>query len=337
VQPISGSAKSFSAHWASGGTELYQQILLAALGSTILFGLALVWTLRGERRKAVIEPRLKAISMATSSAKSVVVSVRRPLPQRRALPAALLARLDSALAATGGRIGIPHLVVTAILADAVISFVAAVTHTPPGLTIVLIGAALVGAPAILLQLSQSRNQRQFLDIFPDALDLIVRAVRGGLPVLEAIQLAAHEIRPPVAVEFERMLGEIRIGVEMEDALQHAADRIRVPDFRFFVVSLLLQRRTGGSIAETLSNLSAIIRQRKALRMKARALTAEAMASTVVVAIMPFVAGVGLFLIDRQVLAILFIDPRGRFMLGVAMVSLLFGIIVMKVMISKSLR
>lgn len=72
-------------------------------------------------------------------------------------------------------------------------------------------------------------------------------------------------------------------------------------------------------------------------MKAHALTAEAMASTVVVAIMPFVAGAGLFLINRQVLATLFIDPRGRFMLGVAMVSLLFGIIVMKVMISKSLR
>ena len=337
MQSTLDSAKSFLAHWASGGTELYQRILIAALGSTILFGLALVWTLRAERRKAVIEPRLKAISMATSGPKNVVVSVRRPLRQRRALPAAVLARLDSALAATGGRIGIPHLVVTAIMADAVVGFVAAVTRTPRGLTIVLIAAALVGAPAIVLQLLQRRNQRQFLDIFPDALDLIVRAVRGGLPVLEAIQLAAHEIRQPVAVEFERMLGEIRIGVEMEDALQHAADRIRVPDFRFFVVSLLLQRRTGGSIAETLSNLSAIIRQRKALRMKARALTAEAMASTVVVAIMPFVAGVGLFLINRQVLAILFIDPRGRFMLGVAMVSLLFGIIVMKVMISKNLR
>ena len=316
---------------------MYQQILLAALGSTILFGLALVWTLRAERRRAAIEPRLKAMFMATSSPKGVVVSVRRPLPQRRPLPAALLARLDSALAATGGRIGILHLAITAILADAMIGFAATLAHTPPALAIALIGAGSVGAPAMLVHLAQSRNQRRFLDIFPDALDLIVRAVRGGLPVLEAIELAAHEIRPPVAVEFERMLGEIRIGVEMEDALQHAADRIRVPDFRFFVVSLLLQRRTGGSIAETLSNLSAIIRQRKALRMKARALTAEAMASTVVVSIMPFVAGVGLFLINREMISILFIDPRGRFMLGVATVRLWWGIVVWKVMISKNLR
>jgi len=323
--------------WAFGGAELHQELLLAALGSTILFGLALIWTFRSERRKASIEPRLKMISMTTSNAASNVVSLRRPLPQHRALPAAVLARLDSALAATGSRIGIPHLAVTAILADATIGFAAIATEIPSALAIALIGTATLAAPAFLVQLAQTRNQHRFLDIFPDALDVIIRAVRGGLPVLEAIEVAAHEIPAPVGVEFQRMLAEIRIGVEMEDALQHSADRVCVPDFRFFVVSLLIQRRTGGSIAETLSNLSSIIRQRKALRMKARALTAEAMASTVIIAIMPFVAGVGLFLINREVISILFIDPRGRLMLAVAVVSLFLGIAVMKAMIRKSLR
>jgi tight adherence protein B len=124
---------------------------------------------------------------------------------------------------------------------------------------------------------------------------------------------------------------------MEDALQHAADRIRVPDFHFFVVSLLLQRQTGGGIAETLFNLSTIIRQRKALRLKARALTAEATISGAVIAAAPFVAGVGLFVINPQLMSILFVDPRGRFMLGVAIVGLLLGIGAMKIMIKKSLR
>jgi tight adherence protein B len=316
---------------------LYQQILLAALGSTVLFAMALVWVLRAERRRAIIEPRLRAIAMSASRADSVVVSLRRPPPQRRALPAVLLSRLDAALAATGNRIGVPHLAATAIIAAAMIGLTAAVVQSRPALSIALAGAAAVGAPALLVQLAQSRNQRRFLDIFPDALDLMVRAVRAGLPVIEAIELAAREIRAPVGIEFERMLGEIRIGAEMEDALQHAADRIRVPDFWFFVVSVLLQRRTGGSIAETLSNLSAIIRQRKALRMKARALTAEAMASTVVVGTMPFIAGVGLFLINRELMSVLFVDPRGRFMLGVAVVGQLLGIVVMKAMIKKSLR
>src|SRR5262249_28869054 len=145
----------------------------------------------------------------------------------------------------------------------------------PTLAIALCCATAVGAPALLLQIAQTRYQRQFLDAFPDALDLIIRAVRAGLPAPEAIEVVTREIRPPVGSEFQRMLDEMRIGTEMEEALQHAADRIRVPDFRFFVVSLLLQRQTGGGIAETLSNLSTIIRQRKALRQKARALSAEA--------------------------------------------------------------
>jgi len=180
-------------------------------------------------------------------------------------------------------------------------------------------------------------QRKFLEAFPDALDLIVRAVRAGLPVPEAMELVTREIRPPVGAEFRRLLDELRIGTAMEEALQRAADRVRVPDFRFFVVSLLLQSQTGGGIAETLSNLSTIIRQRKALRLKARALTAEAQASAVVVAAMPLVAGVGLFLINRELMRTLFIDPRGRFLLGLAVVSLVSGIVSMKVLIKRNLR
>jgi tight adherence protein B len=320
-----------------GASEMYQQILFAAFGSTILFGVALIWALRAERRRAIIEPRLKAISAATSNVESVGVSLRRPRARHKALPAALLTWFDNALAATGNRIRLPHLIATAIITLVMIGFAAAVTLGRPVPSIALAGAAAAGAPVLLVRLLQNRNQRQFLDIFPDALDLIVRAVRVGLPIIEAIELAAREVRSPVGTELERTLGEIRIGVEIEDALQHAADRIRVPDFRFFVVSLLLHRETGGSIAEILTNLSAVIRQRKALRMKARALTAEARSSAAVVATMPFIAGLGLLLINREIMLTMFIDPRGRFMLGVAAVGLLLGVVVMKIMIKKSLR
>jgi tight adherence protein B len=316
---------------------MYLQILFVALGSTILFGVALAWALRAEQRRAIIEPRLKAISIATSSVDSVVVSLRRPRLQRKALPVVLLSRLDSALAATGNRIRLPHLVASATIAPAAIGLVATVTLSRWALSVALAGVSAIGAPALLVRLLQRQNQRKFLDIFPDALDLIVRAVRVGLPIIEAIELAAREIRKPVGAELERILGELRIGVEIEDALQRAADRIRVPDFRFFVVSLLLHRETGGSIAEILSNLSTVIRQRKALRTKARALTAEATSSAAVVAVMPFIAGLGLFLINRQLMSIMLFDPRGRFMLGVAAVGLLLGMLVMNAMIKKSLR
>jgi tight adherence protein B len=184
---------------------------------------------------------------------------------------------------------------------------------------------------------KSRYQRQFLDIFPDALDLIVRAVKAGLPAPEAIELASRESRPPVGTEFARMLDELRIGTDTEDVLQRAAERIGVPDFQFFVVSLLLQRQTGGGIAETLANLSTIIRQRKALRQKARALSAEAQASAAIVATTSFIAGVGLFLVNRQLMSTLFIDPRGRFMLGLAIAGLLSGVVAMRALIQRNLR
>lgn len=312
-------------------------ILVAVLSSTVLLGTALFSVLRAERRRATLEQRLKSIAAAAPSADRLVVSLRRPRPQRRPLPALLLARLDPAFAATGNRIGLPHLAATGLIAASMIGLAAAVIQLRPAPAIALAGAGVVGAPVLLLWLAQSRYQRQFLDIFPDALDLIVRAVRAGLPAPEAIELAAREVRTPVGSEFRRMLDEMRIGVEMEDALQDAADRIRVPDFRFFVVSLLLQRRTGGGIAETLSNLSGIIRQRKALRLKARALTAEATASAAIVAILPFVAGVGLFLINRELMSVLFADARGRQMLAIACVSLLLGIAAMKAIIKSSLR
>jgi tight adherence protein B len=316
---------------------LLEQILLAVLGTTVLLGGALLQTVRAERRRASLEPHLKALTKAASKPDRLLVSLRTPLPQRRALPAALSRRLDVALAAIGNRIGLPRLAASGITAAVVIGSAAAAAQFRPALAIAFGGAAAVGVPGLLLQLSQSRYQRRFLDAFPDALDLIVRGVRAGLPAPEAIEVVTREIRPPVGTEFRRMLDEMRIGIEMETALQHAADRIRVPDFHFFVVSLMLQRQTGGGIAETLSNLSTIIRQRKALRLKARALTAEATASAAIVAATPFVAGVGLFFINRDLMSILFVDPRGRFMLGLAIVCLLLGIAAMKIMIEKSLR
>ncbi len=215
------------------------------------------------------------------------------------------------------------------------SAVVAGLQTAPA--VALGGVAALVAPSFLVRWMQSRYQRQFLHAFPDALDLIVRAVRAGLPASEAIELVTHEIQPPVGREFQRMLDEMRIGVDMEEALQGAAERIPVPDFQFFVVSLLMQRQTGGGIAETLANLSTIIRQRKALRQKARALGAESKASAAVVATMPFIAGIGLFLINRELMSVMFFDPRGRLMLGLAIASMLLGVATMKAMISRNLR
>ena len=316
---------------------MFDPILLAALLTTVLLGGALFGVLRRERRRANLEPILSTIARAAPSADVQGFSLRRPGPQRTALPTLLSSRLDLAFASTGNRIGPGRLVAVGIAAAATIGLASVAVPVHPMLAIALGGAGAAGAPVLLLRFAQGRYQRKFLDIFPDALDLIVRAVSSGLPAPEAIELVGREVRPPVGTEFQQLLDELRIGAELEEALQHAADRIRVPDFRFFAVSLLLQRQTGGGIAEILSNLGGIIRQRKALRMKARALTAEAQASAALVATTPFVAGVGLFLINRDLITVLFFDPRGRLMLGIAVASLLTGLAAMRALIKKYLR
>ena len=113
--------------------------------------------------------------------------------------------------------------------------------------------------------------------------------------------------------------------------------VRIAEFRFYVVALALQHRTGGSLAETLTNLSHVIRRRKELRLKVRAFTAEAKMSVIVLSALPFVAGGLMAVINHDLMVTLFTDPRGRFMVGLALASLLSGVAVMTWMIKKSLR
>lgn len=311
-------------------------IFVAAVGVTILLGGMLLQRLHAERRNASIEAQLRALTAPGATADTPAISLRKPRSPRRALPMVFSSRLEPALSAMGDRIGLAHLTATGILSAAALGLFAAVAELDATRFVALCSAGAAAGPAFLVRVLQSRYQRQFLDAFPDALDLIVRAVRAGLPVPEAMEVVSREIRPPVGAVFRRLLDELRIGTAMDEALQRAADRVRVSDFRFFVVSVLLQSQTGGGIAETLANLSTIIRQRKALRLKARALTAEAQASAAIVAATPLVAGVGLFLIDRELMRALLIDPRGRFLLELAAASLLSGIVSMKLLIKRNL-
>lgn len=318
------------------------QLLISVLGAVLLLGVALFAALRADRRRESRQQRLRAVVAAGPSEDEPILSLRRPLSRAGLrdlfLLSALWARLEAALAATGNRIGIPHLAVAGLIAAGVaIGFAEGVMGFGPALTVLLGGAAGGAAPALVLRVAQSGYQNQFLDAFPDALDLIGRAVKAGLPVFDAMEVAGREIRAPVGSEFLRTLEEMRVGVDIDEAMQHTADRIRVPDFRFFVVALKLQRRTGGSLAETLAILSGIIRRRREIRLKARALTSEARASAAVLGLLPFFVGAAMFFLNRELLSPLFTDPRGRFMLGVAFLSLVAGITVMAVMIKRSLR
>jgi Flp pilus assembly protein TadB len=318
------------------------QVVLSILGAVVLIGGALLASMRADRRRESRQQRLRAVVATGPSEEAPTLSLRRPLMRAGIrdlfLFATVWARLEAEFAAAGNRIGPPHLAWTAVVAAGVsVLFAEKIMGFAPALVVLLGLAAAGAAPIVLLRLLQSRYQNKFLDPFPDALDLMCRAVRAGLPVFEAMEVASREVTAPVGSELARTLEEMRIGVDIDEAMQHTADRIRVPDFRFFVVALKLQRRTGGGLAETLANLGNIIRRRKEIRLKARALSAESKASATVLALLPFAVGALLFFLNPSLMSVLLDDPRGRYMMGMALLSLAIGVSVMAVIIRRSLR
>jgi tight adherence protein B len=312
------------------------QILLLLCALPVVSGLTLWWVMRSDRRHQLIQNRLHAITVGKDISEPVVrLSLHRRI---RRSPNAVRVWLDAAIASTGNRIGLLHLIIAgSIAAIIVIPFASRILAFQSMLVMLLGSVAAVVAPFALLRFAQSRYRGHFLDVFPDALDLIRRGVKAGLPVNEALSTAGREIADPVGSELRRALDQMQIGVQMIDALQQVSDRIRVADFRFLVVTLALQSKTGGSLAETLGNLSGVIRARKALRLKARALSSEAKASAAVLAALPFLVGGAMYVMDRELITTLFVDPRGRFMLGVAFLSLVTGLTTMSIMVKRAVR
>jgi tight adherence protein B len=307
----------------------------------VLTGLALLVVMRNDRRQQFVQQRLTKLTADESNSESVQrLSLLRTVSPGAIfqLPREYIARFNAAFAATGNRIGLLHLIAAGLIsAILVIGFAKIILALSSAYAIPFGCVAAAFAPVIFLKMAQARYRRHFLDVFPDALDLVGRAVKAGLPVNEALAAAGHEIADPVGSELRRALDQVQIGVQMVDALQQLAARVRAADFRFMVVALALQSKTGGSLAETLGNLSKVIRARKALRLKARALTAEAKASASVLAALPFIVGGAMWTMNRDLTLTLWVDPRGRFMLGLAFVSLVTGLTTMYVLVKRALR
>lgn len=183
-------------------------------------------------------------------------------------------------------------------------------------------------PHYLIGRMGRRRIASFIGLFPEAIDLMVRALRAGLPISEAIINAGQEIGDPVGSEFRGIESGMRLGRDLDSMLWEIAKRIEAPEFRFFIIALNVQRETGGNLAETLSNLSAVLRGRRAMRAKARAMASEARASTMILGSLPIFVTVILSITSPTYIMPLFSDVRGLMLLGVALGMLLSGIGIM---------
>ena len=171
---------------------------------------------------------------------------------------------------------------------------------------------------------------------PDALGMIVRTVRAGIPVTEAFQVVAREAPALTAKEFSFLTGEISVGRTLDDALWKMAARTGLREYRFLAVALALQAQTGGNLTETLEKLADVLRKRSALRQRGKALTSEGRATAVVLTTLPFLVAGVLFLITPAYIALLVVDPLGKkFLLG-ALGCLGTGLFVIRQMIRRSL-
>lgn len=190
----------------------------------------------------------------------------------------------------------------------------------------------IGAPNYYVGRLAKRRSKKFTAQFPEAIDLIVRSLKSGLPVSESIRMVGEELQEPVGTEFKAVTDAQGLGQSLDAAMWDAATRIDTPEFKFFVISLSVQRETGGNLAETLQNLSDILRKRRHMRMKIKALASEAKASAMIIGSLPFIMFGILMLMSPDYVLQLFTDPRGHIMIGIGLGSMTIGVAVMARMV-----
>jgi tight adherence protein B len=187
-------------------------------------------------------------------------------------------------------------------------------------------------PLLNVRLKKKKRMDKFERQLPEALDLIARALRAGHAFTSGMKLAADEFEDPLGPEFREALDEINFGVSVSDALRNLASRIDCPDLKYFVVSVIVQRETGGNLAEIIESIGHLIRERFKLQGKIRVLSAESRLGAVVLVAIPFVAVAVLRFMNPEYINILFSDRAGRIMVGIALFMMALGILFMKKLI-----
>jgi len=194
---------------------------------------------------------------------------------------------------------------------------------------ILIG---VWLPHLFVGFLANRRANAFAKHFPEAIGLMVRGLKSGLPVTETFQIVGNEVLDPVGGEFRQISDQIRLGSSPETALWDAAKRIGTPELKFLVVTLSIQRETGGNLAETLENLDNILRRRRQMKLKVKAMSSEARASAGIIGALPFIVTAVLWFVDPHYIGTLFVTSSGHTLLAVAAGSMGFGFAVIYKMI-----
>jgi tight adherence protein B len=187
-------------------------------------------------------------------------------------------------------------------------------------------------PHIFVGFLANRRAGNFGKHFTEAIALMVRGLKSGLPITETFTIVANEVPDPVGSEFRQISDQIRLGHPPEQALWDAAKRVDTPELKFLVVTLSIQRETGGNLAETLENLDHVLRRRRQMKLKVRAMSSEARASAMILGSLPFIMLGLLSVVNSDYISVLFTTERGHHLLMAAASSISFGVMVMTKMV-----
>ena len=199
--------------------------------------------------------------------------------------------------------------------------------------LVLAFAGGLGLPRWVLNFLKKRRESRFLNVFPEAVDVIVRGIKSGLPLLDCLKMIAAEAPEPVRSEFKAIIDTQTIGLPIGEACTKLYDRVRLPEANFFGIVISIQQKAGGNLSEALGNLSRVLRDRKKMKAKIQAMSMEAKASAMIIAALPFTVMILVYLTSPSYIELLWTEPLGRMMLACCVVWMSMGVFVMKKMIN----
>jgi len=279
---------------------------------------------QGVVRKINTQDRVHAVRRSQDSSIGFLNQLVRLLPNPD--------KLRSRLARTGKNITMGEYLLMNALSLAVALVISSHLDLSKAASFLLTIAVGLWIPHMVIGRIGNKRIKQFLASFPEAIDTMCRGLRSGLPVSESIASVGREMPGPVGIEFRRISDGVRVGRTLEAAMWEVARRIDVPEFRFLIISMAIQKETGGNLTETLGNLSDLIRRRRQLRLKIKAMSSEAKASAMIIGSLPFIMFTLLMIVSPSYMMGIFHDPRGKFLLGGAVFWMSLGWFIMIKMI-----
>jgi tight adherence protein B len=308
--------------------------LFVFISAVLLFeGVYLIWRSRRGTAAVRLQQRLERLNRARAAEAQRTVLKERKLSALSALEhlmrsMAPAVRLERRIIQSGLHWTVARLLLSSAAAAVTGCVVAAVTTR--SLYIVLLAGTVLGMlPWAYMTRARHKRMKKLELQLPDALDLITRAVRAGHSLPLGIQLLSDEMPNPIAGEFRIVHEQVSFGVSLQQALTNLCDRVPLTDYRFFVVSVLIQRQSGGNLSEVLGNLSSLIRDRLKLLARVKVLSAEGRMSAWILALIPFVIAGIMNLVNPDFMSPMWTDPLGKTMLKVLLTMMFIGILVLR--------